>query len=274
MSQVALIIEDVGRKLCDPSANPFYREYENDDEVFYHLLITLLHEKVEKPESLMEEFKRNIAEPEILWKRFEEKMKDEDFRRRIEGELPFEESDLAEIAEMLCRSKDPEVELTVTGWVFASTSRGDIRGIFGILKLWKELKDQGYGLRRLYEYFEDKYGPEALEMLISRLKEISGIGEVRALRFLREYAIKSGHRSLLRELPIPDQSHIKRVMKRLGLVESGKIGEVRDFGRKFFEEPIIAATALEFIGEKYCRPRDPLCMECPLKDHCERSLDE
>jgi A/G-specific adenine glycosylase len=33
-------------------------------------------------------------------------------------------------------------------------------------------------------------------------------------------------------------------------------------------EPEDAYSAILEIGDQYCRPKDPLCDECPIKDYC------
>ncbi len=65
--------------------------------------------------------------------------------------------------------------------------------------------------------------------------------------------------------------HIARVSLRLGLVESNDYNSVREALMSLFDPKDYLKTHLLLIklGRIYCRPKNPKCDECPLRDLCE-----
>ncbi len=260
----AKVIEELGRRICES-----YEKYEEESDVLYNFILILT--PVEYEISLL---RKILARIEVIWERFEKKAReDEDFRKWTEGRGPFKDRYKEIVRDILMGEGFTPSEMPLELVILTITLGGMAQSIFGMLKLWKEIKDEGYDFRDLYKYFKDKYGPNALRRMISRLKEIPKIGEVRALTFLREYAIRSGSDLPLRELPIPDSRIIGRVMRRMGFVESERTSEIREAGRRYFKVPIIAAAGLEYIGYYYCYETGPLCDECPLEALCEWNIE-
>ncbi len=64
--------------------------------------------------------------------------------------------------------------------------------------------------------------------------------------------------------------HIARVVRRLGIAESGGYEEIRSRLMEIFEpeDYLKAHLLLIKLGRTYCRARNPRCEDCPLKDLC------
>ncbi len=254
LKAAARIIETIGRVFCDPEVNPIYKKYENDNEVFYHLMLFLWPGIATNRPKSIEELKEKPPDPETLWKRYEEILR-------------------------MGRSEDSYIDslidfIVLVGWKTIQIENV-AKGILEIVKLWKELNDRGYGLRDLYRYFRDRYGADFLDELLSKLDDIPQIDRKKALMFLRDYIIKSELQSEapLQELPVLDQPDVKRVMKRVGFTETEDISEVREAAQRYFEVPVIADIGLWYVGRNFCHGnREPECDRCPLKDYCERNL--
>lgn len=70
----------------------------------------------------------------------------------------------------------------------------------------------------------------------------------------------------------PIDTHISRISKRLGLVgEEAGYEEIRRRLEGIFDpdDYLIAHKVLIKFGRRYCRARNPLCEECPLRDICK-----
>ena len=70
---------------------------------------------------------------------------------------------------------------------------------------------------------------------------------------------------------IPVDTHVNRVSKRLGLSpKDGGYEEVRLALQQRFEPKDYLAVHLLLIalGRKFCKARQPLCLDCPVNSHC------
>jgi endonuclease-3 len=70
---------------------------------------------------------------------------------------------------------------------------------------------------------------------------------------------------------IPVDTHVNRVAKRLGLVPAvGNYEAVREsLQSRYDPEDYLAVHALLIShGKRYCRARNPLCMQCPINTLC------
>ena len=70
---------------------------------------------------------------------------------------------------------------------------------------------------------------------------------------------------------IPVDTHVNRVSKRLGLApKDGGYEEVRLALQHQFEPKDYLAVHLLLIalGRKFCKARQPLCLGCPVNNHC------
>ncbi len=65
--------------------------------------------------------------------------------------------------------------------------------------------------------------------------------------------------------------HVARVSLRLGLVKSNNYDDIRKALMSIFdpEDYLKAHLLLIKLGRTYCRPKNPKCNECPLRDLCE-----
>jgi len=93
------------------------------------------------------------------------------------------------------------------------------------------------------------------------LTRIKGIGEKTADVVLMSF----GHE----EFPV--DTHVKRVAKRLGLVDGNAYKEVSSRLKELFKGRTREAHMyLILLGRKYCKAKKPLCSECPLSDLCPK----
>jgi endonuclease III len=73
-------------------------------------------------------------------------------------------------------------------------------------------------------------------------------------------------------IPVKPDSHVIRVMGRLGLIppqstEQDAVAKARALKPDY---PGALDSPLWYIGRKFCRPISPACAECPLNDLCPR----
>ena len=69
-------------------------------------------------------------------------------------------------------------------------------------------------------------------------------------------------------------THCKRVMKRIGITESGDPAKVeKDIMKVFPEEQWISIGHLSVdLGRKYCTAQSPKCDDCPCASFCKRRI--
>ncbi len=69
---------------------------------------------------------------------------------------------------------------------------------------------------------------------------------------------------------VPVDTHVRRVARRLGLVDSDDYGRVRGALESIFPPHLRLEAHLYLIklGREVCRARAPRCGECPLRDLC------
>jgi endonuclease-3 len=70
---------------------------------------------------------------------------------------------------------------------------------------------------------------------------------------------------------IPVDTHVNRVAKRLGFApEKGDYEAVRISLQSLFDQNNYSAVHMLLIahGQRYCKARQPLCEECPVKMYC------
>lgn len=104
-----------------------------------------------------------------------------------------------------------------------------------------------------------------LEVARAKLMELPAVGHKTADVML---AFKA------RAPVIPIDTHIRRVAKRLGLVdEKAKYKEIRLALESFVppNERALFHLALIKFGREICRARDPACSKCPLNSVCKSS---
>ena len=76
-------------------------------------------------------------------------------------------------------------------------------------------------------------------------------------------------------IDISPDVHVNRVMKRLGYVDDDAsreqiIYKAREINPEF--PGIIDLVCFE-VGREYCRPKNPKCEECSLKNECKHCLN-
>lgn len=75
---------------------------------------------------------------------------------------------------------------------------------------------------------------------------------------------------------IPVDTHVNRVSKRLGLAPAdGGYEDVRNSLQSLYkpEDYLAVHILLILLGRKYCRARNPLCDQCPVRDFCPSRVD-
>lgn len=76
-------------------------------------------------------------------------------------------------------------------------------------------------------------------------------------------------------IDISPDIHVNRVMKRLGYVDDDAsreqiIYKAREINPEF---PGIIDLACFSVGREFCRPKNPQCEDCPLKNECDYNLN-
>ncbi|MCD6106501.1 MAG: endonuclease III [Thermoplasmata archaeon] len=115
--------------------------------------------------------------------------------------------------------------------------------------------------RRLKELAVAVEGKDLLSLGREELMALPGVGPKTADVFLSFMGLSP-------EFPI--DTHVRRVVSRLSLAKGGYESMRRALLRAFPpDERVFAHLALIEVGRRWCRPRNPRCGECPLREVCE-----
>lgn len=116
--------------------------------------------------------------------------------------------------------------------------------------------------------------PTAVE-LRRRLEAFPGIGQKKAAMAVEILARDLG--KPLRQLEGSDIAydvHLRRVFLRTGLADHDDVGHMVAVARSLYpDRPGALDLPAWDIGRRWCRPTDPDCIACPLKDVCPRLID-
>jgi A/G-specific adenine glycosylase len=134
-----------------------------------------------------------------------------------------------------------------------------------VLKAWEGLGyySRARNLHRAAREITRRYGGELPDSL-EALRSLPGVGEytagaVASIAFSRPEPAVDGN--------------VRRVLSRLEDLEDPRPSELRELARSLLDRdrPGDFNEALMELGATLCRPRDPLCGDCPLRHGC-RSL--
>lgn len=107
--------------------------------------------------------------------------------------------------------------------------------------------------------------------VIRKLEKFKGVSHKKAalccLLLVRDLGIKLDN---MNSIELVYDLHSRRVCMRTGLSTNDTYECVTEVGRIVFPEfPGRLTNSLWAIGRDFCRPLDPLCDKCPLKQFCE-----
>lgn len=170
-------------------------------------------------------------------------------------------------------------------WVFNAFRQSGIAGLFkweraadGILEITLLAKQFG-GLINLYPaLLKLKGAPKiARHEVLQRILDIPGVRDKKALVLLRDLHFQCGWDYPLDDLPMPVDTHIQIVMRRMGYVKGKKKDcqlQIQSAARAYFRVPVIADLAIWDIGKQFC-PKTGVttCNTCIATEYCEKVLD-
>lgn len=144
-------------------------------------------------------------------------------------------------------------------------------GVLAISRL-----SQKFNLSRLYPDLLERCESDrkgARHELLSLLLSIQGISNKKALVLLRDLHFQCVWDYPLEDLPMPVDTHVLVVMKRMGFIQGVKRStielEVQSVARAYFSVPVIADLAIWEIGNKFCEKGKPLCSPCFASPYCQ-----
>ena len=244
---ISKILESIGEVRTDDIRK---NSYESSDDVFYELTNALKWDQFEEANRF--DMKYVLDPPEKLKERLR-------WKRDNEGNA--DNSMITTLADMITIKAGKIINIDKIA-----------QGIINILDLMDEHND----LRLMYQdYFEEHTHKElAMEKLKTRLEDINYLGSKKSLIFLREYELKSAAGMPLEKLPLPAREvQVKKIMKRSGLVsDENNSKDIIKKGEKYFKVPLIADYGLWFIGNKFCKKKNPDCENCILYKHADEDL--
>lgn len=113
------------------------------------------------------------------------------------------------------------------------------------------------------------------EHVIEKLEKFKGISYKKAalgtLLLVRDFDVELENLSYI---DITYDLHIRRTFLRMGLVEKDNINDVTSIARKIHAEfPGLLTLPFWVTGRDYCRPTNPNCTECYLKEFCVKKIE-
>ena len=108
------------------------------------------------------------------------------------------------------------------------------------------------------------------EQVVEKLEEFKGISYKKAalgaLLLVRDFGVTLEN---LYCIDIAYDVHIRRIFLRMGLTDKDNIKDITESARKICNEfPGSLTLPFWVAGREYCRPTNPKCNECPIKDRC------
>lgn len=130
----------------------------------------------------------------------------------------------------------------------------------------------------------DKYGSDIenlwkkdlnAEHVVAKLELFKGISHKKAalgaLLLVRDFEVKLNNLSCI---DIAYDVHIRRTFLRMGLIEKDNINEVTAKAREICKEfPGSLTLPFWVAGREYCRPSNPNCEECYLREFCQKKIE-
>ena len=113
------------------------------------------------------------------------------------------------------------------------------------------------------------------EHIIDKLEKFKGISHKKAalgtLLLARDFEVALENLSCI---DITYDLHIRRTFLRMGLVENDNLNDVTNVARKIHSGfPGMLTLPFWVTGRDYCRPTNPDCEECYLKEFCSKKIE-
>ncbi len=214
-------------------------------------------------------------------------LRGKDILRRLEGSLEFREEEFVSL--MAGKSRNP-FEVLVTTIVSQNTNdRNTAKAMERLKGMLGRIDPEGIERISLRE-LEEALRPAGLHRQKAKvIKRVASLLRGGRLERILDRGVEEAREELMR-LPgvgpktadvvlsvtrgmptIAVDRHITRVARRLGISRSGDYEEIRGALMRLFdpEDYLKAHLLLIKLGRVYCRPRNPRCDECPLRDVCE-----
>ncbi len=207
--------------------------------------------------------------------------------RRLEEALDFKEEEFVSL--MASKSRNP-FEVLVTTIVSQNTNdKNTAKAMRRLKEILGRIDPEGIDRISLRE-LEDALRPAGLYRQKARvIKRVAALLRGDRLERILEKDLEEARRELIslpgvgpktadvllsvtgRRPTIAVDRHITRVALRLGLSRRGDYEEIRRSLMELFDpdDYLKAHLLLIKLGRVYCRPRNPKCGECPLRDICE-----
>ena len=207
--------------------------------------------------------------------------------RRLEEALDFKEEEFVSL--MASKSRNP-FEVLVTTIVSQNTNdKNTAKAMRRLKEILGRIDPEGIERISLRE-LEDALRPAGLYRQKARvIKRVAALLRGDRLERILEKDLEEARRELIslpgvgpktadvllsvtgRRPTIAVDRHITRVALRLGLSRRGDYEEIRRSLMELFDpdDYLRAHLLLIKLGRVYCRPRNPKCGECPLRDICE-----
>ncbi len=207
--------------------------------------------------------------------------------RRLEEALDFKEEEFVSL--MASKSRNP-FEVLVTTIVSQNTNdKNTAKAMRRLKEILGRIDPEGIDRISLRE-LEDALRPAGLYRQKARvIKRVAALLRGDRLERILEKDLEEARKELIslpgvgpktadvllsvtgRRPTIAVDRHITRVALRLGLSRRGDYEEIRRSLMELFDpdDYLKAHLLLIKLGRVYCRPRNPKCGECPLRDICE-----
>ena len=113
------------------------------------------------------------------------------------------------------------------------------------------------------------------EQVVAKLEEFKGISHKKAalgtLLLVRDFGVTLEN---LYCIDIAYDVHIRRIFLRMGLTDKDNIKDVTASARKICNEfPGSLTLPFWVAGREYCRPANPKCDECYLRQFCMKKIE-
>ncbi len=111
--------------------------------------------------------------------------------------------------------------------------------------------------------------------IVKRLEDFKGISHKKAslacLLLIRDLDLKIKDKE---NVDIIYDIHIRRIFLRAGFCQKDTLLDVVEGAKKLYPEfPGYLTSAFWAIGREICRPSNPHCDECPIKEFCKKQIE-
>lgn len=116
---------------------------------------------------------------------------------------------------------------------------------------------------------------ESAQSIVDRLEEFKGISHKKAslgcLILTRDFGLNVLDKE---NIDIIYDVHIRRIFMRTGFSREDSLSAIVEGAKKIYPKfPGYLTSSFWAIGRNYCRPQNPNCNDCPIKDYCEKNYE-